>query len=383
MAAADWRSLRLPFGAGRLVDTGAVKLWFHDAGGDGEPLFLLGGWTAGHFQFDFVRSHLAGFQLLTWEPRGMGPSDCPDPGLHRYDLDVLSDDLRDILDEVGIPRVHLWAGGFASYHALRFAARHPGLVGAVVTYNDVWAGDPQMAYDRIWVVYRTIVEQFGTTGLGARMLAGSFGVSDPPWFHDWETANIEEASHPETVEALVGFGCLHADVRDDLASIAAPVLVLRGGQGWDGSDLAEGNDPSLALMRERLPTLEVATVPGAHPGYVIVQRPRECAAIVDEFLGRHPLRRGRASRGGGRRAVSPGLAAPETISLAEIERLAKDALDPATYAFFACGAGDERALAQNRAAFARLTLRPRVLRDVGREVDPHLGARTGRLVPGA
>ena len=132
------------------------------------------------------------FSCSTWEPRRTGPSDCPDPGLHRYDLDVLSDDLRDVLGEIGIPRVHLWAGGFASYHALRFAARHPGLVGAVVTYNDVWAGDPQMAYDRIWVVYRTIVEQFGTTGLGARMLAGSFGVSDPPWFHDWETANIEE-----------------------------------------------------------------------------------------------------------------------------------------------------------------------------------------------
>jgi hypothetical protein len=64
-----------------------------------------------------------------------------------------------------------------SYNALRFAARRPGLVGAVVTYNDVWAGDPAMAYDRIWAVYRTIVEQFGTTGLGARMLAGSYGVS--------------------------------------------------------------------------------------------------------------------------------------------------------------------------------------------------------------
>ena len=297
MTAADWQAGRLPFGAGRLVDTGTVRLWFHDAGGVGEPLFLLGGWTAGHFQFDFVRPYLARYRLLTWEPRGLGPSDRPDPASHRYDLDVLSDDLRDLLREVGVPRVHLWAGGFASYHALRFAARHPGLVGAVVTYNDVWAGDPRMAYDRIWVVYRTIVEQFGTTGLGARMLAGSFGVSDPPWFHDWETANIEATSHPETVEALVGFGCLNADVRDDLESIAAPVLVLRGGRGWDGSDLADHDDPSLQLMRARLAALEVATVPGAHPGYVAVQQPRRCAAIVEEFLGRHPFGRGAPSGG--------------------------------------------------------------------------------------
>jgi pimeloyl-ACP methyl ester carboxylesterase len=289
MSDPDWREHRIGFELGRLVDTGTVSLWFHDAGGGGEPLFLLGGWTAAHFQFDFVRPHLGRYRLLTWEPRGLGPSDRPDPAAHAYDLDVLSDDLRDLLRAAGVARTHLWAGGFGSYNALRFAARHPEFVGAVVTYNDVWAGDPAMAYDRIWVVYRTIVEQFGTTGLGARMLAGSFGVSDPPWFLEWETANIEQASHPETVEALVGFGCLRADVRDDLASIRAPVLVLRGGQGWDGAVLDERDDASLRLMRERVRDVRVATIAGAHPGYAVVQRPSECAAIVRDFLGRHPL----------------------------------------------------------------------------------------------
>lgn len=286
---ADWLRLRTTFDTGTLVDTGTVSLWFHDAGGDGEPVFFLGGWTAGHFQYDLVRPYMSGHRLLTWEPRGMGPSDCPDPSTHPYNLDVLSDDLRDLLNAVGVERTHLWAGGFASYHALRFAARHPSLVGAVVTYNDVWAGDPMMAYDRIWIVYRTIVEQFGTTGLGARMLAGSFGVSDPPWFHDWETANIEESSHPETAEALVGYGCLHADVREDLAQIEAPVLVLRGDQSWTGGAIAERDDGSLELMRERVPRLEVVTVRDAHPGYAVVQYPEECATKVKDFLARHPL----------------------------------------------------------------------------------------------
>jgi pimeloyl-ACP methyl ester carboxylesterase len=272
-----------------LVDTGSVRLWCHDTGGDGEPIFFLGGWTAGHFQFDFVRPYVEDYRLLTWEPRGLGPSDRPDPAVQPYDLDVLSGDLRDLLHAIGVGRVHLWAGGFGSYNALRFAARHPGLTGAVVTYNDVWAGDPRMGYARIWEVYRTIVEQLGTKGLGARLLAGSFGVSDPPWFHEWETANVEEVSHPETVEALVGFGCLRADVRADLSAIEAPVLVLRGELGWDGALLGERDDPSLALMRERMPGLEVATVAGAHPGYAVVQRPRECADAVREFLNRHPL----------------------------------------------------------------------------------------------
>jgi pimeloyl-ACP methyl ester carboxylesterase len=294
----EYLSGRSGYESGRLVDTGAVKLWFHDEGGSGESLFFLGGTTAGHFPFDFVRPFLAGYRLLTWEPRGLGPSDCPDPATHPYDLDVWASDLRDLLRCVGVERTHLWAGGFGSFICHRFAARHPELVGAVITYNDVWSGDPLMAYDRIWNVYKTIVDNFGTTGLGARMLAGIFGVSDPPWFLDWEALNVEQVSRLETVEATTGYGCLHADVRDDLARIVAPTLVLRGGRAWDGTPLDEDADPSLGLMRQRVPNLEVATVPDAHPAYVIVQEPEACAAIVTAFLARHPLSSGSRVAGG-------------------------------------------------------------------------------------
>ena len=217
--APDYLAGRSTYESGRLVDTGTVKLWFHDGGGDGEPLFLMGGTTAGHFPFDFARPYLDDFRLVTWEPRGLGPSDCPDPATHPYDLDVWAADLRDLLGAVGIDRTHIWAGGFGSFMAHRFAALHPELVGALVTYNDVWSGDPLMAYDRVWNVYAAIVDNFGTTGLGARMLAGIFGVSDPPWFLDWEALNVEQVSRLETVEATTGFGCLRADVRDDLARI--------------------------------------------------------------------------------------------------------------------------------------------------------------------
>ncbi|HKV83219.1 MAG TPA: alpha-hydroxy-acid oxidizing protein, partial [Ktedonobacterales bacterium] len=39
-------------------------------------------------------------------------------------------------------------------------------------------------------------------------------------------------------------------------------------------------------------------------------------------------------------------------------------MDPAAWDFYATGVGDEETLAENRAAFARLRLRPRVLVDV-------------------
>src|SRR5262249_44743185 len=48
-------------------------------------------------------------------------------------------------------------------------------------------------------------------------------------------------------------------------------------------------------------------------------------------------------------------------TLDEIERRARDVLDPATYAFVAGGAGYERALRANRRAFEERVLRPRAL----------------------
>ncbi len=56
--------------------------------------------------------------------------------------------------------------------------------------------------------------------------------------------------------------------------------------------------------------------------------------------------------------------AGEPINIADLERLAADALDPAVHAYFAGGAGDERTLRANVDAFGDWQLLPRVLVDV-------------------
>ena len=55
----------------------------------------------------------------------------------------------------------------------------------------------------------------------------------------------------------------------------------------------------------------------------------------------------------------------EPINVADYERLAEEALEPGPHGYFAGGAGDERTLRENVAAFARRRLLPRVLVDVG------------------
>jgi isopentenyl diphosphate isomerase/L-lactate dehydrogenase-like FMN-dependent dehydrogenase len=56
--------------------------------------------------------------------------------------------------------------------------------------------------------------------------------------------------------------------------------------------------------------------------------------------------------------------APELINVADYERAAAEVLEPGPHGYFAGGAGDERTLRDNTAAFSRWQLRPRALVDV-------------------
>jgi isopentenyl diphosphate isomerase/L-lactate dehydrogenase-like FMN-dependent dehydrogenase len=54
----------------------------------------------------------------------------------------------------------------------------------------------------------------------------------------------------------------------------------------------------------------------------------------------------------------------QPVNVGEYERLAEELLEPGAFGYFAGGAGDEWTLRENRAAFERWVLRPRVLVDV-------------------
>ncbi len=61
---------------------------------------------------------------------------------------------------------------------------------------------------------------------------------------------------------------------------------------------------------------------------------------------------------------------PQPVNIAEYERYAKDNLSRNAYGYYASGSNDMITLRENREAFARLRLLPRVLIDVTK-VDTH------------
>jgi pimeloyl-ACP methyl ester carboxylesterase len=280
---APWEALTTPFASGSILTTDDAEIWFHDDAKDAEPLVMLGGFSPGHFHFDFVRPYLAGYRLLTWEPRGFGPSTGRSTGGGPYDVDTWVDDLRALLTSRRLEGAHVWANGFSTYVALQLAAAHPELVGSIVCYTDVWAQDPAKGYDRAWNVYRAIIESYGTTGYGAWLLSRFYAVEQPRWFAAWFERACAQVMRPESAVDALGHCLTEADVRACLPSITAPVLILLGNEGWDGERLSVAVDPSLELMQTTLPDASVVILP-AHPIHLIVQNPAEAADAVTRFL---------------------------------------------------------------------------------------------------
>lgn len=269
---------RTLFEEGEIHEIGGVRLWCHDTGGPGEAVVLLGGFTAGHFVFDFVRQYLSDYRIITWEPRGLGPSAALNPLGSGYSAEVWADDLSRLLSHIGVEKAHFWADGFGGFIALRMAAEHPETVLSLITSTEVWAGLQDRTKN--WNVYSAIVNNLGTTGRGAKLLAKWMDIESLPWFIPWEAENIAEVLRLETVRATVGYGLLDADVRADLPRITAPTLLLLG----DESTQDALKQPGVKELRDGIDNLEISVIEKAHESYGVVTHPQEFAIAAKAFM---------------------------------------------------------------------------------------------------
>ena len=114
----------------RFVQAGEVSLHLLDWGGSGESLVLLhgSGWSP-HY-FDDLAPFLADqFRVIAPARRGHGQSGVPG---EPFDVDVLAEDLRVILDSLGIEKTNLLGASFAGAEVTRFAALYPERVDRLI-----------------------------------------------------------------------------------------------------------------------------------------------------------------------------------------------------------------------------------------------------------
>ena len=105
------------------VSVNGINLHYLDWGGSGDALLFLAGMGCNAHIFDHLAPRFTDkFHVIALTRRGHGESDHPETG---YDIDILTEDIRQFMDALGIEKVILAGHSMASIELSHFAALHP------------------------------------------------------------------------------------------------------------------------------------------------------------------------------------------------------------------------------------------------------------------
>lgn len=131
------------------VNVNGIKLHYLDWGGKGEVLLFLAGMGCNAHNFDHLAPRFTDkFHVMALTRRGHGESDHPETG---YDIDTLTEDVRQFLDALGIEKVFLAGHSMASVELSHFSALYPERVLKLIFLD--------AAYDRSSASYKNMVEK--------------------------------------------------------------------------------------------------------------------------------------------------------------------------------------------------------------------------------
>jgi len=103
-----------------------VKIYVEDLNDECKKVILfLHGWPGSHklFEYQFDQLSKMGYRCIGIDTRGFGDSDKPYSG---YDYDTLADDVRYVIDTLGLHDITLAGHSTGGAIAIRYMARHKG-----------------------------------------------------------------------------------------------------------------------------------------------------------------------------------------------------------------------------------------------------------------
>lgn len=210
------------------------------------------------------------FRVLRPDLRGFGQSSVPPP-TYQWSLSGLAKDLKNLLDQLQIPAVHVVGQRVGGSVAVQFAHDYPETVRSLV----VIGGPATLAQSSLnpgaWLeqVRREGVESWARTTMGARL--GE--VSHP--MREWWIQEMGKAS-PQVMEGIFRYVAT-MDITDLLPSIQAPTLIITS----DRSALASVE--TVRGWQTRIPNSRLMVMPSA-AYHLAAAMPKECAEATVKFI---------------------------------------------------------------------------------------------------
>ncbi|MCV9930085.1 alpha/beta hydrolase [Flavobacterium sp. LS1R49] len=212
-----------------------VKLYVKDYG-QGKPVILIHGWPLSNemweYQIDFLVQN--NYRVIAYDRRGFGKSSQPWDG---YDYDTLTDDLKEIIDQLELEDATLIGFSMGGGEVVRYFSRHGGkgvtkaaLISSVIPFlpktDDNPEGRPKekteatanaIKEDRIG-----FMDNFGKIFFGITII--NKPLSTP--LLEYYRMLCSFASPRATLKCAESFST--TDFRDELSSINVPTLIIHG-----------------------------------------------------------------------------------------------------------------------------------------------------------
>jgi len=200
-----------------------VKLFIHDLNPAGKTtIVFIHGWPLSHKQFEYQFNVLPqyGVRCIGLDWRGFGKSDKPYFG---YDFDRLADDLRVVIDQLGLRNVILLGHSTGGAIAVRYMSRHQGqgVSGLVLVDAAVPTGIPPETANSI--IDQTLNDR---PNMLIDLTNQFFFQYATRAFQQWFVDLGLEASGWSTAAIMKLLS--EVDLHADLSSITVPTLILHG-----------------------------------------------------------------------------------------------------------------------------------------------------------
>ncbi len=235
-----------------------------------------------------VRYFSRRYRCITYSARGYTPSEVP-PDVASYSQQRARDDLRCVMDALGIERAHvvgLSMGAFAALHfGMAFGTAESSARALSLTLAGVGTGSHPAAYANFQREALALADTIAREGM--QKLAQTYGhgparvqfrAKDPQGFAEFVQRLAE---HPAVGSAntMRGYQAKRPslyDLTDAIGAIKVPTLIMTGDE--DEPCL----EPSLMLKRA-ITTSQLAVLPGA--GHAInLEEPESFNRLLAEFL---------------------------------------------------------------------------------------------------
>jgi sulfatase modifying factor 1 len=295
------------------VEVNGVRLQYLDWGGSGPPVILVHGLADNPYAFDDLVPGLTDrFHVVAYSRRGSPGSDEKGP----YDVSTLTEDLRSLMDALGISKANLIGASAGGDEVTEMAIKHPERVGHLIYYDGGYDwGDPDFR-----VLVGAMPASFFSPPESALISLGAyFSYEKSTQFPD--VADISrldtylrqkvilqpngslKARMPKTVvDAL--YAALWANPPRDYARLHAPTLAIYAEHLVD----IEGTDPerrkavleferrywlpfqekSITRLQREVPSVRMIRLPGAHGAFLFTDRQQVLDITRGFLLGANP-----------------------------------------------------------------------------------------------